>query len=69
MSQQTLPCTSPPPPTELRRVGSFFRIGVYCSQENVPKGKPVLFGVIQVKRPKNVVFHYIHSSQILINLK
>ena len=36
---------------------------------HVLKGKPVLFGVIQVKRPKNVVFHHIHSSQILINLK
>ena len=58
-----------PPPPELPRVGSFFRIGVQCFQKNVLKEKPVLFGVIQVKSPKNVFFHYIHSNQILKNLK
>ena len=31
--------------------------------------KIVLFGIIEVKRLKNVVFHYIHSNQILVNLK
>ena len=70
MSQQTLPCTHPPPPPEPLRVGPFFRIGVVSS---VPKKclqkKPVFFGVIQVKRLKNLFFHYIHSNQILINLK
>ena len=63
MSQQTLPCTPPP---ELPRVGSFF--SYRCSQKNVLKGKPVLFGIIEVKRPKNVVFQHIHSNPILIIL-
>ena len=47
MSQQTLPCTSPPP--ELPRVGSFFFVYVSSvPQKNVLKGKPEYFGVIQV---------------------
>ena len=37
-------------------------------KQNVLKGKPVLFGVIQVKRSKNVVAVDTHSNQILINL-
>ena len=57
------------PPPELLRVGSFFSYRCLVFPKNVLKGKPVLFGVIQVKRLKNVVFHYIHSNQILINLK
>ena len=66
MSQQTLPCT--PPPQNCRGWVHFFRIGVLCSQKNVLKGKPVLFGIIEVKRPKNVVFQHIHSNPILIIL-
>ena len=66
MSQQTLPCTPPP---ELPRVGSFFSYRCLVFPKNVLKGKPVLFGIIEVKRPKNVVFHYIHLNQILVNLK
>ena len=53
MSQQTLPCTLPP--KKCRGWAYFVRIGVYSSKKNVLKGKPVLVGVIQVKRPKNVL--------------
>ena len=63
MSQQTLPCT--PPPQNYRGWAHFFRI---VFNKNVLKGKPVLFGVLQDKRPKNVVFEHIHSNQILKNL-
>ena len=48
MSQQTLPCTPP----ELPRVGSFFSYRCLVFPKSVLKGKPVLFGVIQVKRLK-----------------
>ena len=54
-----------PPPPELPRVGYFFCLG---SQKNVLKGKPLLFGIIMVKIPKNVVFQRIHSNPILIIL-
>ena len=67
MSQATLPCT-PPPKKKWRGWAHYFRIGVKCSQKNVPKGKPVLFGGIQVKRHKNVVWENIHSNQILKEL-
>ena len=40
----------------------------YYSPKKCPQRKPVLFGIIQVKRPKSVFFHNIHSNQILINL-
>ena len=63
MSQQTLPCTPPPP--ELPRVGSFFRPFCLVFTKNVLKGKPVLFGIIEVKRLKNVFFQHIHSNPIL----
>ena len=56
------------PPPNCRGWVHFFRIGVQCSQKNVLKGKPVLFGVIQVKSHKNVFFQHIHSNQILVNL-
>ena len=57
-------------PPELPRVGSFFSYRcLVFPKKNVPKGKPVLFGIIEVKRPKNVFFHYIHSNQILVDLK
>ena len=47
------------PPPELPRVGSCFSYRcLVFPKKNVLKGKPVLFEVIQVKRPKNVVFHY-----------
>ena len=63
MSQQTLPCTPPP---ELPRVGSFFSYRCLVFPKNVLKGKPVLFGIIEVIRPKNVVFQHSHSNTILI---
>ena len=53
---------------ELPRVGSFFSYRCLVFQKNVLKGKPVLFGIIEVKRPKNVVFQHIHSNPILIIL-
>ena len=66
MSQQTIPFTPPP---ELQRVGLFLSYRCLVFSKNVLKGKSVLMEVIQVKRPKNVGFHYIHSNQILISLK
>ena len=57
------------PPPELPRVGSFFSYRcLVFPQKNVLKGKSVLFGIIEVKRPKNVVFQHIHSNPILIIL-
>ena len=53
-----------PPPPELSRMGSFFSYRCPVFPKNVLKGKPVLFGIIEVKRPKNVVFHHIHSNPI-----
>ena len=64
MSQQTVPCTPP----ELPRVGSFFSYRCLVFPKNVHKGKPALFGIIEVKRPKNVFFQHIHSNPILITL-
>ena len=64
--QQTLPCT-PPPLQNCREWVHFFCIGVWCTQKNVLKGKEY-FGVIQVKGPQDVFFHYIHSNEIFINL-
>ena len=55
----------PPPRTA---GGVFFCIGVYSVPKNVLKGKPEYFGVIHVKRPKNMVFQHIHSNHIFINL-
>ena len=72
MSQQTLPCTPPPPPVpqNCRGWDHVFRIGVYKNvSKNVLTGKLVLFRIIQVKRPKNVFFQHIHSNPILIILK
>ena len=43
MSQQTLPCTPPPP--ELPRVGSFFSYRCLVFPKNVLKGKPEYFVV------------------------
>ena len=57
-----------PPPQELPRVGSFFSYRCLVFPKNVLKGKPEYFGIIQVKRPKNVFFQHIHSNPILINL-
>ena len=68
MSYEPADLTVYPPPPELPRVGSFFRIGVLCSQKNVLNGKPVLFGISEVKRPQNVGFQHIHSNPILIIL-
>ena len=65
MSQQTLPRTPPP---GLPRVGSFFSYRCLVFPKNVLKGKPMLFGIIEVKRPKNVVFQHTHSNPILIIL-
>ena len=64
MSQQTLPCTPPPN----CRGWVYFVYVSSVPQKNVLKGKPVLFGVILVKCPKNVLFQHIHSNQSLVNL-
>ena len=65
MSQQTMPCTPPP---ELPSVGLFFSYRCLVFPKNVLKGKPVLFGIIEVKRPKNFFFQHIHSNPFLIIL-
>ena len=63
MNPQTLPCTPPPP--ELPRVGSFFFVSVSSlPKKNVLGRKPVLFGVIQVKRPQNVVFTILTQTKV-----
>ena len=56
-----------PPPQNCRGWVHLFRMCVYCLvfPKNVPKGKPVIFGVIQVKRSQNKFFHYIHLNQIM----
>ena len=56
------------PPQNCRGWVRFFRIGVCVPQKNALKGKPVLFGIIEIKRPKNVFFQHIHSNPILIIL-
>ena len=50
-------------PIPPRTVHSFVSVP-RVSPKNVLKGKPVLFGVIRVKRPKNVFFQHIHSDTI-----
>ena len=67
MSQQTLPCT-PPPRTSYGGFIFFVWVSSVPKQKNVLKGKPVLYGIIQVKRPKNVFLQHIQSNPILINL-
>ena len=54
------------PPPKAVEGGFIFRCLVF--PKNVLKGKPVPFGVIEIKRPKNVVFGHIHSNQIFKNL-
>ena len=56
------------PPPRTVKGGVFFSYRCLVFSKNVLKGKPVLFRVIQSKRPKHVIFHYIHSNPILINL-
>ena len=53
MSQQTLPCTPPPRTAE---GGFIFSYRFLMFPKNVLKEKPEYFGVIQIKRPKNVFF-------------
>ena len=60
----------PPPPPQNCREWVHFLFSYRCLvfPKNVLKGKPVLFGIIEVKRPKNVIFQPIHSNPILIIL-
>ena len=62
MSQLTLPCTPPPP--ELPRMGSSFSYRCPVFQKNVLKGKPVLFGIIEVKRSKKCFFSILTQTQV-----
>ena len=64
----TVQTPPPPPPPRTAEGEVIFLYRCLIFTKNVLKGKPVLFGVMYVKRPKNVVFHYIHSKRILINL-
>ena len=58
-----------PPPPRTAEGGFIFFVWVSSvPKEKILKGKPVLFGIIEVKRPKNVVFQHIHSNPILIIL-
>ena len=52
MSQHTLPCTPP----ELPKMGVFFSYRCQVFSKNVIERSPEYFGVIQVKRSKNVFF-------------
>ena len=45
-----------PPPLELPRLGSFFSYRCLVFSKNAFKEMPEYFGVIQVKRHKNVFF-------------
>ena len=60
MSEQTLPCT--PPPKKIVEGGFIFFVSVSSVPKNVFEGKPVLFGVFQIKRPQNVVFEHIRLN-------
>ena len=60
MSQQTLPCTTPP---NDRGWVHFFRIGV-----SFPKEKMDLVGDIRIRTHKNVVLRHNHSSPISTRL-
>ena len=55
MSQQTLPCTPPPPKKTAEGEFIFFVQVSSVPKKNVFKEKHILFGDIQVKRPKSVV--------------
>ena len=68
MSQQTFPCTSPPPQNCRLWVHFFSYCRCLVFPKKVLKGKSEYFGVIQVKRLQNVVFQHIYSDHILINL-
>ena len=53
--------TTPLPPPELPRVGSFFSYTCLAfPQKNVFKGNLVLFGVIQVKKFKILIYQHAH---------
>ena len=63
MSKETLPCI------ELPRVGLFFLYRCLVFPKNVLKENLNISELLdQVKRPKNLFFHHIHSNPILINL-
>ena len=49
---------------KLPSVGTFFSYRCLVPPTKCPKKMLVLFGVIQVERPKNVVFEHTHSNQI-----
>ena len=57
-----------PPPPRTAEGGFIFLHRCVVFPTNVLKGKLVLFGIIEVKRPKNVFFQHIHSNPILIIL-
>ena len=63
----TLP--PPHPHTELPMLGSCFSYrSATCSKNSVFKVKPEYFGVIQVRRPRNVILQHIHTNHVLANL-
>ena len=57
-----------PPPQEIPRVSSFFLYRCPVFLKNVFKGKPVLFGVIEIKRPKTWFFRILWHIAIFITL-
>ena len=61
MSQQTY--RAPPPQKKTVEGGYFLLYRCLVFPKKVLRGKPVLFGNIQVK-----IFEHIHSNQILMNL-
>ena len=66
MSQQTLPCT-PPPPKRLR-VGSFFLHRCLVPPKFFPKEKVNFVGDIHLRTNKNMVLRHNHSNPISTRL-
>ena len=59
MSQQTLPCTTPPPPRNCRGWVHFFRIGVYSVPKKMSTKESLCSSeLLRLKDPKTVFFRY-----------
>ena len=63
MSQETLPCTPPPPPKR-SRVGSFFGHRCLVPPNFFPKEKVHFVGDIRIRTHKTVVLRHNHSNPI-----
>ena len=68
MSQQTLPCTPPPPRTAESGLISYINYVSSVPKKMSSKGSLNISELFRFKDPKNVVFQHTHSNQILIHL-